>query len=118
MSADEVMTYARDLGAPYDVLMQIREEGRLPVVNYAAGGVATPSDAALMMELGADGVFVGSGIFKSNSPEKFARAIVKATENYTDYKLIGELSKDLGDAMKGIERSTLSEEERMSERSK
>lgn len=96
--------------------MQIREEGRLPVANYAAGGVATPSDAALMMELGADGVFVGSGIFKSENPEKFAKAIVEATANYQDYKLIGELSKNLGSAMKGIDLNTLTPQERMSDR--
>jgi len=118
MSPDEVMTFARDLGAPYELLLQIRKEGRLPVVNYAAGGVATPADAALMMELGADGVFVGSGIFKSKSPEKFAKAIVKATENYQDYHLIAELSKDLGEPMKGIEMSTLREEDLMQGRSK
>ncbi len=117
MSADEVMVFARDNQAPYDILLQIREEGRLPVVNYAAGGVATPSDAALMMELGADGVFVGSGIFKSNNPEKFARAIVQATQNYQDYKLIAELSKDLGSAMKGIEMGTLSGSDLMADRS-
>ncbi|MEJ8777145.1 pyridoxal 5'-phosphate synthase lyase subunit PdxS [Pseudogracilibacillus sp. ICA-222130] len=117
MSADEVMVFARDNQAPYDVLMDIRDKGRLPVINYAAGGVATPADAALMMELGADGVFVGSGIFKSDNPEKFARAIVQATENYTDYKLIAELSKDLGTAMKGIEMSTLTGFDRMADRS-
>ncbi|HLR52817.1 MAG TPA: pyridoxal 5'-phosphate synthase lyase subunit PdxS [Candidatus Avamphibacillus sp.] len=117
MSKDEVMTYAKELGAPYELLLQIKEEGRLPVANFAAGGVATPSDAALMMELGADGVFVGSGIFKSDNPEKFARSIVKATENYQDYILIAELSKDLGTAMKGIEIESLSSEERMQDRS-
>lgn len=117
MSADEVMVFARDHQAPYDVLMDIREKGRLPVVNYAAGGVATPADAALMMELGADGVFVGSGIFKSDNPEKFASAIVKATANYQDYALIAELSKDLGSAMKGIEISTLVGSDRMADRS-
>jgi len=117
MSPDEVMVFARDNQAPYDVLMDIREKGRLPVINYAAGGVATPADAALMMELGADGVFVGSGIFKSDNPEKFASAIVKATANYEDYALIAELSKDLGSAMKGIEMSTLVGSDRMSERS-
>jgi len=117
MSADEVMVFARDNQAPYDVLMEIRDKGRLPVINYAAGGVATPADAALMMELGADGVFVGSGIFKSENPEKFARAIVQATANYTDYKLIAELSKDLGTAMKGIEMSTLTGFDRMADRS-
>ncbi|MEI3604460.1 pyridoxal 5'-phosphate synthase lyase subunit PdxS [Pseudogracilibacillus sp. SE30717A] len=118
MSADEVMVFARDNSAPFDVLMEIREQGRLPVINYAAGGVATPADAALMMELGADGVFVGSGIFKSDNPEKFAKAIVEATANYQDYKLIAELSKDLGTAMKGIEMSTLQGFDRMADRSK
>src|SRR5699024_9388212 len=117
MSEDEVMVFARDNRAPFDVLLKIRELGRLPVQNYAAGGVATPADAALMMELGADGVFVGSGIFKSENPEKFAKAIVQATENYQDYKLIAELSKDLGSAMKGIEIGTLSGADLMSERS-
>lgn len=117
MSADEVMVFARDHAAPFDVLMDIREQGRLPVTNYAAGGVATPADAALMMELGADGVFVGSGIFKSNDPEKFAKAIVQATENYQDFKLIGELSKGLGTAMKGLEMSTLEGSDRMADRS-
>jgi len=117
MSEDEVMVFARDNAAPYDVLMEIRERGRLPVVNFAAGGVATPSDAALMMELGADGVFVGSGIFKSEDPEKFARAIVQATKNYQDYELIAELSKDLGEAMPGIEMGTLSGSDLMADRS-
>ncbi|GAA0436899.1 pyridoxal 5'-phosphate synthase lyase subunit PdxS [Lentibacillus halophilus] len=117
MSDDEVMTYAKDIGAPYDVLMNIREEGRLPVVNFAAGGVATPADAALMMQLGADGVFVGSGIFKSTHPEKYAKAIVEATTHYTDYQLISELSKDLGNAMKGIEMGTLEGHDRMQDRS-
>ncbi|MCM3740893.1 pyridoxal 5'-phosphate synthase lyase subunit PdxS [Oceanobacillus luteolus] len=116
MSDDELMTEAKKLGAPYELLKQIKSEGRLPVSNYAAGGVATPADAALMMELGADGVFVGSGIFKSENPEKFAKAIVKATANYQDYELIGQLSKELGSAMKGIDISKLSLEERMQER--
>lgn len=88
----------------------------MPVVNFAAGGVATPADAALMMQLGADGVFVGSGIFKSENPEKFARAIVEATTHYEDYELIASLSKGLGNAMKGIEISTLLPEQRMQER--
>lgn len=113
---DELMTFAKDLGAPYDVLKQIKKEGELPVVNYAAGGVATPQDAALMMELGADGVFVGSGVFKSEQPEKFARAIVQATENYQDYKLIGELAKELGSPMSGIDIRTLTEADRMQDR--
>lgn len=117
MNDDELMVEAKNLGAPYEILKRIKEEGRLPVVNFAAGGVATPADAALMMELGADGVFVGSGIFKSENPEKFAKAIVEATTNYKDYELIGQLSKDLGAAMKGIEISSLSAEERMQDRS-
>ncbi len=116
MNEDEIMTEARDLGAPYEVLLAIKKHGRLPVTNYAAGGVATPADAALMMELGADGVFVGSGIFKSENPEKFARAIVQATQNFKDYQLIGELSKDIGTPMKGLEIAGLAEGERMQER--
>lgn len=116
MDLDEVMTFAKDLGAPYDVLLQIREAGKLPVVNFAAGGVATPADAALMMQLGADGVFVGSGIFKSDNPAKFAKAIVEATTHYQDYKLIAELSKGLGTPMKGIDIASLSPEDRMQER--
>jgi len=116
MSNDELMTFARDIGAPYELVKEVKELGKLPVVNFAAGGVATPADAALMMSLGADGVFVGSGIFKSESPEKFARAIVRATTNYEDYALIAELSKDLGEPMKGIEISHIGEKERMQER--
>jgi pyridoxal 5'-phosphate synthase pdxS subunit len=116
MSKDEVMTFAKDHGAPYEVLLDIKERGRLPVVNFAAGGVATPADAALMMQLGADGVFVGSGIFKSDNPAKFARAIVEATTHYEDYALIGKVSKDIGTAMKGIEISTIAPEQRMQDR--
>lgn len=116
MGEDELMTEARNLGASYEFLKEVKSLGRLPVVNFAAGGVATPADAALMMELGADGVFVGSGIFKSDNPERFARAIVEATTHYQDYKLIAELSKDLGIAMKGIEISTIAAGERMQER--
>lgn len=115
MQEDEVMVYAKENGAPYELLLQIREEGRLPVVNFAAGGIATPADAALMMQLGADGVFVGSGIFKSNNPKEFARSIVEATTHYDDHKLIGELSKGLGTAMKGEEMNE--ETDRMQERS-
>jgi len=115
-SDDELMTFARDIGAPYELVKEVKELGKLPVVNFAAGGVATPADAALMMSLGADGVFVGSGIFKSESPEKFARAIVRATTNYEDYALLAELSKDLGEPMKGIGISSLQEAERMQER--
>ncbi|MFC7319941.1 pyridoxal 5'-phosphate synthase lyase subunit PdxS [Halobacillus campisalis] len=117
MSDDEVMVYAKEHGAPFDLLLEIREEGRLPVVNFAAGGIATPSDASLMMQLGADGVFVGSGIFKSDNPAKFARAIVEATTHYDDYKLIAEISKGLGTAMKGLEMNTLSQDQRMQDRS-
>ncbi|WP_026866050.1 pyridoxal 5'-phosphate synthase lyase subunit PdxS [Jeotgalicoccus marinus] len=116
MNDDELMTASKDLGAPYHVLQQIKASGKLPITNFAAGGVATPQDAALMMELGADGVFVGSGIFKSEHPEKYAKAIVQAVENYNDYKMIGELSKELGSAMPGLDVHSLSLEERMSDR--
>jgi pyridoxal 5'-phosphate synthase pdxS subunit len=116
MDDAEIMTEAKLLGAPFEVLLEIKRLGRLPVVNFAAGGVATPADAALMMQLGADGVFVGSGIFKSENPAKFARAIVEATTHYQDYELIAELSKGLGGAMKGIEISSLAPEARMQDR--
>lgn len=116
MAEDELVMEAKNIGAPIELLREVRTLGKLPVVNFAAGGVASPADAALMMHLGADGVFVGSGIFKSENPAKFARAIVEATTHYTDYKLIAELSKNLGSAMKGIELATLKESERMSER--
>ncbi|QHS23844.1 pyridoxal 5'-phosphate synthase lyase subunit PdxS [Virgibacillus sp. MSP4-1] len=117
LSEDELMVYAKETGAPYEILKEIKTAGRLPVVNFAAGGIATPADAALMMQLGADGVFVGSGIFKSDNPEKFARSIVEATTHYEDYELIGQLSKDLGTAMKGREMSTLTDADRMQDRS-
>lgn len=116
MNNDELMTEARNLGAPYEILLAIKETGRLPVLNYSAGGVATPADAALMMELGADGVFVGSGIFKSDNPEAFASAIVQATKNYQNYSLIAKLSKGIGTPMKGLEISTLAEHELMAAR--
>lgn len=116
MNEDELMTEAKLLGAPYDILLEIKRLGRLPVVNFAAGGVATPADAALMMQLGADGVFVGSGIFKSENPALFAKAIVEATTHYQDYKLIAELSKNLGTPMKGIEISSLAPADRMQDR--
>ncbi|GLO67341.1 pyridoxal 5'-phosphate synthase lyase subunit PdxS [Oceanobacillus kimchii] len=116
MSKDELMTEAKNLGAPYEIFLQIKENGRLPVVNFAAGGIATPADAALMMELGADGVFVGSGIFKSHHPEKFAHAIVKATTYYDDYERIAEVSKNLGEAMTGIDVHSLAADQRMQER--
>ena len=102
MEEDELYDKAKELAVPYNLLMYVREHGKLPVVNFAAGGVATPADAALMMQLGAEGVFVGSGIFKSGNPEKRAAAIVKAVTNYKDAKMIAELSMDLGEAMVGI----------------
>jgi len=117
MSKDELYNEAKVLGVPYDLLVHVHENGKLPVVNFAAGGVATPADAALMMHLGADGVFVGSGIFKSDNPEKFARAIVEATTHYEDYALIAEVSKNLGTPMKGIEISKLTGYDRMQDRS-
>jgi pyridoxal 5'-phosphate synthase pdxS subunit len=116
LSKDELFHEAKILGVAYDLLLAVHQSGRLPVVNFAAGGVATPSDAALMMHLGADGVFVGSGIFKSENPEKFARAIVEATTHYEDYELIARVSKDLGAPMKGIEISKLHASERMQDR--
>lgn len=116
MSEDELMSEAKNLGAPFELLLEVRNLGRLPVVNFAAGGVATPADAALMMELGADGVFVGSGIFKSDNPEKFGRAVVQATTHYKDYALLAELSKGLGTPMKGIDLNTLRDDERMATR--
>lgn len=116
MSRDELMAEAKKLGAPYELLVKVHEEGRLPVVNFAAGGVATPADAALMMHLGSDGVFVGSGIFKAENPERVARAIVEATTNYEDFERIAALSKGLGEAMPGLEISQLPTNERMQER--
>lgn len=102
MSQDELYQAAKDLQVDYELVKYVAENGKLPVVNFAAGGVATPADAALMMQLGAEGVFVGSGIFKSGNPAKRAAAIVKAVTNYTDAKMIAELSEDLGEAMVGI----------------
>jgi pyridoxal 5'-phosphate synthase pdxS subunit len=116
MLRDELMAEAKNLGAPYDLVLFVHEHGKLPVVNFAAGGIATPADAALMMHLGADGVFVGSGVFKSDNPEKFGKAIVQATTHYTDYALIAEVSKNLGTPMKGIEISKLEANQRMQER--
>lgn len=102
MSTDELYQAAKDLQVDYELVKYVAENGKLPVVNFAAGGVATPADAALMMQLGAEGVFVGSGIFKSGNPAKRAAAIVKAVTNYTDAKMIAELSEDLGEAMVGV----------------
>ena len=107
MAEDELYEAAKQLRVPFDLVMYVHENGKLPVVNFAAGGVATPADAALMMQLGAEGVFVGSGIFKSGDPAKRAQAIVKAVTNYKDAKIIAELSEDLGEAMVGINESEI-----------
>ena len=113
---EELMAFAKEIGAPYEWVRKTRELGRMPVVNFAAGGIATPADAALMMQLGVDGVFVGSGIFKSGDPARRAKAIVEATTHYTDPKIIAEVSKGLGDAMVGIGVSQLAEGERLAVR--
>ncbi|MGY4707315.1 pyridoxal 5'-phosphate synthase lyase subunit PdxS [Candidatus Bipolaricaulota sp. J31] len=113
MSRAELVSYAKELGAPVEVLEMIQELGRLPVVNFAAGGIATPADAALMRMLGADGVFVGSGIFKSENPEKRARAIVLATTHYDDPELLAEVSEDLGEPMPGIAIEEIPQEQLM-----
>ncbi len=111
MPDEEFMTYAKNIGAPLELLRETKEIGRLPVVNFAAGGIATPADAALMMQLGVDGVFVGSGIFKSEDPAGRAKAIVAAVTHYKDPKVLAEVSKNLGDTMVGIQVSQLPEEE-------
>lgn len=113
---EELMTAAKELGAPYDLVCYVAENGKLPVVNFAAGGVATPADAALMMALGADGVFVGSGIFKSSDPEKRAKAIVKAVAYWQDAKVLAEVSAGLGEPMSGIDLRDLAPQERLAER--
>jgi pyridoxal 5'-phosphate synthase pdxS subunit len=116
MPEDELMAEAKELGAPIDLLRQTHELGRLPVVNFAAGGVATPADAALMMQLGSDGVFVGSGIFKSEDPAPRARAIVQAVTHYQDPKIIAQVSRGLGEAMAGLELSSIPKEELLAAR--
>lgn len=116
MTTDEIVAEAKGLGAPLELMMDIHKTGRLPVVNYAAGGVATPADAALMMQLGAEGVFVGSGIFKSSDPEAIARAIVKTTTHYRDPQVIAEVSKGLGAAMPGLDIKTLPTDELLAPR--
>lgn len=113
---EELMTFAKHSAAPYELVREVKKLGRLPVVNFAAGGIATPADAALMMQLGCDGIFVGSGIFKSNDPKARARAIVDATLHYDDAKLLAEISKNLGEAMPGLEIAAIRKEERMQER--
>jgi pyridoxal 5'-phosphate synthase pdxS subunit len=116
MPKEERMTAAKEMAAPYDLVSYVADHSRLPVVNFAAGGIATPADAALMMQLGVDGVFVGSGIFKSSNPSARARAIVLATTHYKEPGLIAEVSKNLGEAMPGLEISSISVNERMQER--
>ncbi len=113
---EELMSYAKAIGAPYELVLETRELGRLPVVNFAAGGIATPADAALMMQLGVDGVFVGSGIFKSGNPAKRAAAIVKATTHYNDPKILAEVSRNLGEPMVGRQISDIPEAELIADR--
>ena len=113
---EEVMTFAKNNGAPYELCLEVRESGRMPVVNFAAGGSATPADAALMMQLGVDGVFVGSGIFKSGDPAKRAAAIVKATTHYQDAKLLAEVSRNLGEPMVGRQVTNIPEQDLISKR--
>lgn len=114
MEKSELMAEAKNLGAPYELVLAAAESGRLPVVNFAAGGIATPADAALMMQLGADGIFVGSGIFKSETPEKRARAIVQATTHCSDPHILADVSKGLGEAMRGLEITALEKDQRLS----
>ncbi len=113
MPEDELVAEAKSLGATLDLVQEVRKLGRLPVVNFAAGGIATPADAALMMQLGCDGVFVGSGIFKSSDPPVRARAIVEATTHFRDPKIIGDVSKSLGESMPGVDIKTLTQEQQM-----
>ncbi len=116
MPKEELMSAAKDMGAPYHLLLEVAENGRLPVVNFAAGGIATPADAALMMNLGCDGIFVGSGIFKSKDPAARAKAIVAATTHYNDPQILAEVSKNLGEAMPGLEIQTIAPEHKMQDR--
>jgi len=116
LGAEQLMATARDLGAPYELVKEIHETGKLPVVNFAAGGIATPADAALMMALGCDGIFVGSGIFKSSDPAGFARAIVEATTFWADPEVVAKVSRGLGEAMPGIEIDKIPAGEKMAER--
>ena len=113
---EELMNEAKNLGAPYNLVLEVAHTGKLPVVNFSAGGIATPADAALMMRLGAEGIFVGSGIFKSGDPMKRAKAIVKATTHFEDPAIIAEVSRSIGEPMVGINITTLPEEERMAQR--
>ncbi len=113
---EELRNFARSIEAPFPLVKEVAKIGKLPVVNFAAGGVATPADASLMMQLGSDGIFVGSGIFKSENPEEFAKAIVEATANYDKPEVLADVSRGLGEAMKGVEISEIAENERMQER--
>jgi len=113
---EELMTQAKEMGAPFELVSEIHKTGKLPVVNFAAGGVATPADAALMMQLGADGIFVGSGIFKSSNPEAIAKAVVKATTHFQDPDIIAEVSKNLGEAMPGLDIKQIPTEELLASR--
>ena len=116
MVPEELMAAAKEMGAPYELVVQVAQLGKLPVVNFAAGGIATPSDAAMMMQLGMDGIFVGSGIFKSEDPPRRAKAIVKAVTQYSDPQIIAEVSKGLGEAMRGLEIASIPDEERLATR--
>jgi pyridoxal 5'-phosphate synthase pdxS subunit len=116
MAEEEVFAFAKELRAPYDLVKETRELGRLPVVNFAAGGIATPADAGLMMQLGVDGVFVGSGIFKSGDPAKRAAAIVKATTHYNNPEILAEVSRNLGEPMVGRQVTDIPDEERIADR--
>jgi pyridoxal 5'-phosphate synthase pdxS subunit len=116
MPREELMAYAKNIGAPYELVLETAELGRLPVVNFAAGGIATPADAALMMQLGVDGVFVGSGIFKSGDPARRAAAIVKATTHFRDAGILAEVSKNLGEPMVGLNVSQMPEGEKIAGR--
>ena len=116
MDEDELFTYAKNIQAPYDLVKETAQLGRLPVVNFAAGGVATPADAALMMQLGVDGVFVGSGIFKSGDPAKRAKAIVEATTHFNDPDVLARVSRGLGEAMVGINVTTMPEADKLATR--
>ena len=116
LPAEERMAFAKEIGAPYELVCLVAEDGKLPVVNFAAGGIATPADAALMMQLGSEGIFVGSGIFKSSDPEKMARAIVKATAHYDDPEALAQVSEGLGKAMEGMEISKIPPENLLAER--
>lgn len=116
MPDEELMIFSKEIGAPFELVKLTKEKGRLPVVNFAAGGIATPADASLMMQLGADGIFVGSGVFKSNNPPARAKAIVEATTHYMDAKILARVSEGIGEAMKGLEISRIPKEELLAPR--